>query len=38
MNRMKQSKSAAGANTALKQAPMHRVIYDTLLAQIQQGQ
>jgi GntR family transcriptional regulator, arabinose operon transcriptional repressor len=38
MERMKQSKIAASANTALKQAPMHRVIYDTLLAEIQQGQ
>jgi GntR family transcriptional regulator, arabinose operon transcriptional repressor len=35
---MMQSKSAASGNTALKQAPMHRVIYDTLLAEIQQGQ
>jgi GntR family transcriptional regulator of arabinose operon len=38
MERMKQSKSAASANIALKQTPMHRVIYDTLLAEIQRGQ
>jgi GntR family transcriptional regulator of arabinose operon len=35
MERMKQSKIAA---TALKKEPMHRVIYDALLAEIQQGQ
>jgi len=35
---MKQSKSAATAATVSKQAPMHRVIYDALLAEIQQGQ
>jgi len=38
MERMKQSRSAPSTNTALKQAPMHRVIYDTLLAEIQGGQ
>src|ERR1700730_1725034 len=41
MNRfrtMKHSKNAASATIALKQAPMHRVIYDALLAEIQQGQ
>jgi GntR family transcriptional regulator, arabinose operon transcriptional repressor len=38
MERMKQSKTAASASTPLKQAPMHRVIYDALLAEIQQGQ
>ncbi|MEA2539625.1 MAG: GntR family transcriptional regulator, arabinose operon transcriptional repressor, partial [Acidobacteriaceae bacterium] len=39
MERMKQSTSAAAsADTVSKQAPMHRVIYDTLLAEIQQGQ
>jgi GntR family transcriptional regulator of arabinose operon len=37
MDRMKQSKGAVSATTALKKAPMHRVIYDTLLAEIQQG-
>jgi hypothetical protein len=36
--RMKQSKSAATAATVSKQAPMHRVIYDALQAEIQQGQ
>src|SRR5260370_28206049 len=36
--RMKQLKSAATADTVSKQAPMHRVIYDALLAEIQQGQ
>ena len=36
--RMKQSKSAATAATVSNQAPMHRVIYDALLAEIQQGQ
>lgn len=35
---MKQSKSAASASAALKKEPMHRVIYDALLAEIQQGQ
>ena len=35
---MRQSKSAASANTALKKEPMHRLIYDTLLAETQQGQ
>jgi GntR family transcriptional regulator of arabinose operon len=38
MERMKQSKSAASAGAALKKEPMHRVIYDALLAEIQQGQ
>jgi DNA-binding LacI/PurR family transcriptional regulator len=35
---MKQSKSAVTATTALKKAPMHRVIYDTLLAEIHRGE
>ena len=35
MERMKQSKSAGAA---LKKEPMHRVIYDALLAEIKQGQ
>ena len=35
---MKQSKSAVSATTALKKAPMHRVIYDTLLAEIHRGE
>lgn len=38
MERMSQSKSAPSAGTALKKAPMHRVIYDTLKAAIQQGE
>ena len=38
MERMKQSKSAPIAGTALKKAPMHRVIYDTLKAAIHQGE
>jgi hypothetical protein len=36
--RMKQLNSAATAGTVSNQAPMHRVIYDALLAEIQQGQ
>jgi DNA-binding LacI/PurR family transcriptional regulator len=38
MERMRQSKSAPSASTALKKAPMHRVIYDTLKAAIHQGE
>src|ERR1700739_3582358 len=35
---MKQPKTAPGVNAVAKQAPMHRVIYEALLAEIQQGQ
>src|SRR5271168_1383491 len=35
---MRQSKSAVSPSTAVKKAPMHRVIYDTLLAEIHQGE
>jgi GntR family transcriptional regulator, arabinose operon transcriptional repressor len=35
---MRQSKSAVSPSTALKKEPMHRVIYDTLLAEIQRGE
>jgi len=38
MERMKQAKSAVSAATALKKAPMHRLIYDTLLAEIHRGE
>ena len=38
MGRMKHSKSLASASAALKKEPMHRVIYDALLAEIQLGQ
>jgi GntR family transcriptional regulator, arabinose operon transcriptional repressor len=38
MERMSKPKSALSAPTASKKAPMHRVIYDTLKAAIQQGE